>query len=1191
MKCVTCQCSAVQELVYLSFQGVKRLFNTTKDHQLVTFKEGKRYWLCKSCHKTARAALQNVSVHQLLLAHASAATLDSMLISPLLVLQRRGCLDFDGEFQVAVLSTIQSTQIPLQNPHLVLQRKQMAEHRAHASEVRHILCPTCPLMYRHGRNPLRFPGGQTGKTKPLLLANFRHPRALKAILQNAECTEPQKFKAIRVCRDCYFHLMPDEGGFGRFKFQGELIYQRTFEPGAKKKRASDLSLSLLTSAGRSRAKIGPPMTMFSERPASDQWEPASLETAQARFPLLRDPLPFANAEIADGYVDVPPDVKDFTASDLCLHIDTLLGANSIKCKGCSKVTQTVLRRQLTPTAQSTVTPEIVMACAQCGFTRIQRSIRAGATGTALSMARTEALRLATGRTGASANLEAAAAAGSSQVSRKTAQRAATFHSQQVFALSEQVMAERIAQLRTMLDEYGMNEPAPSGGTAGDAALRMTMTCPFYVALDGCYNARASNQAGWAAVSAFVVSTTTAVSTPLAVQIGTAVTADPKFTREEFQSEATAKGLEAVLVGRLIERLRAGGIRGLPLIVADQDAGVQKILSSFAWAVGVDKNHYMLGATREILNLGTKMTSVKAFGTDRLRSELIGEVREKLFESKTRINTESTAEEIQSHATTTASSPTGVDATAEFSSGRRTADNSSVLEQRAAADKAAWEALDLQESVARPLLLDLQHMSECGECLHGDLYVSAAAKHAKFSKSRQRPKATRTAPDTQYQKPSSIPPTIVVHYIKQRFVRNVYQAAHQAKGDPGALRGLLQISLQHYVGNHKDCHRLFPGGCKSTLTPFAEDSVYIHCLEALYNEFFGEVGQVVRGSVSLTVILHTNACESFNSQLHRYVEKRTSYRSRWFEGPLKRFLDLCCGESMWRELLLGATGVKLTNAQEKLYFTMEATRQYASERVKAGVDAQTKARSKSVKKDRALEAKHPDRYKGHSSSITNPELREDTLSQYDPSASISQQVIIDMAELASAPSAVLDNKASVANSGAGISACGPRRRALSSSAAPSPRQSKVARQDASSEEEDQSGTSENESEGSFQGETDSEPESTESMPGARLTYKEGVAQGWVNGNIRYMDDINGKSYFLREIFMGNCWQQFYFDALTGEMDKHEGVVQSTMALWPLPTDEEDTSKPDGNSVYSSPTPGFGAARDILESEVMDEIESQ
>ena len=929
------------------------------------------------------------------------------------------------------------------------------------------------------------------------------------------------------------------------------------------------------------------MHIFVERQASAQWSPASLQEAQTKYPLLSHPLPFANAEIADGFLKMAPDARDFTMSDVCLHIDALLGANSIKCKGCSKVTQTVLVRQLTPTAQTTVTPATVMACAQCGFTRIRRSIRVGATGTKLSLARTESLRLATGKTSVSGNLEASAAAGSIQVSEKTAQRAALFHSKQVLMLSEQVMAERIAQLRTLLDEYKLNVPIPEGGAKGPAALQMTMTCPFYVALDGCYNARASNQAGWAAVSAFLVSTTTGVSTPLAVQIGTSVTADPDYTFPQFRSDATAKGLEAVLVKRLIGRLRAGGINSLPLIVADQDAGVQKLLSSFAWAVGVDKNHYMLGATREILSLGTKMTTMKAFGTQRLRSELVGEVRQKLFEKKTGIDSSSTAEEVQTHQAPTDSTPSLAAATTESG-----CSGSSVLQLRAAADKSALEALNLQQTMSKPILLALNHMSASGKCLHNDLFVSAAEKHEKFAKSRKRPAARRTAPDTQYGTPSSIPPAIVVHYIKQRFVRNVYQAAHQAKGDPSALRKLLQISVQHYLGDHEQCHLLFPGAagaCKSTLTPFSEDSVYIECLTALYDEFFGTEGQIVRGSISLAVVLHTNACESFNSQLHRYVAKRTSYRSRWFEGPLKRFLDLSCGDCAWREMLLQDSGLCLTEAQERLYAKMEANREYASSRVKSGADAATKARGKSVKRDRAQLAKHPELYKGHSSRITNPELREDTLSQFDPVSSVSQQQEADLAHCARSPGAVLQNRAAVGASGLGVAASGSRRRRSSSSAPATQSKSKVARTDSTSEEEYGGSSTDDTSGGEYSEQSDSEQETLQPTAGADLTFTQGVAQGWVKGSVRFMDNINGKQYFLREAFLNNSWQQFYFDAVTGEIDRHEGLVQCTRATWPLPSDEEDTSKPDGTKVHSSEARGFCAAQHVLECDLLREID--
>jgi len=199
-----------------------------------------------------------------------------------------------------------------QIPHQALQRIKLADLKAHDTDIQHIECPTCPLISNSQRTLLNYASTRKGKGKPLALDGFCHKPALSAILQYAQCREPEKYSVVRVCNNCYTHLRKKEGGYARYEFRNEVIYQVPEARQSAKQRAGDPALSVLTSAGRSRARSGHPAYIFKDRKPSEHWQPLSPETARVKFPLLSNPLPFANAELADGYVKLAPDTRDFT---------------------------------------------------------------------------------------------------------------------------------------------------------------------------------------------------------------------------------------------------------------------------------------------------------------------------------------------------------------------------------------------------------------------------------------------------------------------------------------------------------------------------------------------------------------------------------------------------------------------------------------------------------------------------------------------------------------------------------------------------------------------------------------------------------------------------------------------------------------------------------------------------------------
>ena len=97
------------------------------------------------------------------------------------------------------------------------------------------------------------------------------------------------------------------------------------------------ALSVLTTAEHATARTGPLAYMFSTRKHGEHWQQFSSRTRRVKFPVPTAPLPLANAELADGYVKLAPDTKDFTMSGVYLHTDALLQVDVIKCKQCSTV--------------------------------------------------------------------------------------------------------------------------------------------------------------------------------------------------------------------------------------------------------------------------------------------------------------------------------------------------------------------------------------------------------------------------------------------------------------------------------------------------------------------------------------------------------------------------------------------------------------------------------------------------------------------------------------------------------------------------------------------------------------------------------------------------------------------------------------------------------------------------------------
>jgi hypothetical protein len=460
-------------------------------------------------------------------------------------------------------------------------------------------------------------------------------------------------------------------------------------------------------------------------------------------------------------------------------------------------------------------------------------------------------------------------------------------------------------------------------------------------------------------------------------------------------------------------------------------------------------------------------------------------------------------------------------------------------------------------------------------------LSAARKHQLFAAARQRPVSKRRAPDAEYSRPASIPPTVIVRYIKQRFVRNVYQAAALARGDPKQLPILLDVTLLHYAGDHSKCQALFPGGCKPTLTAFDSDGPYLSFLRELYREFFGEAGSIMMGSVAMVLVLHTNACEAFHSRVHSYVPKSVSFRSRWYDGPIKMFLDMASGDRAWRESCLAKSELKLSEAQLAVYGHKEVSRDQAAMRVRTGMDARTKARAKSLRSDRTAAAKAPATYLSKSSHMTRKEVRMDTLSQFDPTQHIEQQARHDVQFAISDPNAAARHAMQVSKSGSSLHKRGQKRgRPVASACAPAP----AAQTEVKSSSEDEiSGSDTSDTDrggGSLQLSSDGDSDMFLPVPGQELTYAEGKAQGWRRGNIRFIDDYEGKPYFLREAFVNDMWVQFYFEQLSGLMDTHSGQPQVTAAIWPTQDLEDDTSKPDGSLVHSSTDLGFAKANSVL-----------
>ena len=116
-----------------------------------------------------------------------------------------------------------------------------------------------------------------------------------------------------------------------------VVYQVPDARQSDYQRAGVSVLSVLTTAEHTTARIGPLACMFSTHKPGEHWQQFSPRTRRVKFPVLTAPLPSANTELADGYLKLAPDTKDFTMSGVYLHTDVLLRGDVIKCKQCSTV--------------------------------------------------------------------------------------------------------------------------------------------------------------------------------------------------------------------------------------------------------------------------------------------------------------------------------------------------------------------------------------------------------------------------------------------------------------------------------------------------------------------------------------------------------------------------------------------------------------------------------------------------------------------------------------------------------------------------------------------------------------------------------------------------------------------------------------------------------------------------------------
>jgi len=972
-------------------------------------------------------------------------------------------------------------------------------------DIRAAFCPAC-IPYRKVQRKKRIQEAAASK------ANVCHPWYLSLCNKNllellGEETRDRSLQCVDrifVCSLCYAMSRREESQ--RLESNGAEPDDAWYKFPFRKLGASGPKIDLTGVANNAKPRfrdcglVGPVVVPLDAGQGGDGAAAVSPGSGGDGAPLARRLLPemaaVSQTETVKSVYDINGNVSMFTAGDV-ENLIAFVVSNGSKCTNCQALLLPKLFGQTTEQGRRSVTQRVLLVCKHCQVAFKDRYYRANYSAAGGHAAHVAAFRLALGCTSVTQQRSGASAISDVIPTREACQRVAGFVTTKIQDLEHVVSSDLCNQVKQLLEVHDLNLPWQQK-TAEDIAA-IAANSPFFFSFDGFYNSLAGRNAQWAGATLFITSRVSGVSVQIASIAKSTVTAWAHKLPQADVILSNARGAEFLLAVLLREKLFAAGVKSLPILVCDADASVQQAFQSFAFCISIDRNHFVKAMLRSTNALGSQLSGQALHKLEGVkRSEVLQEFREAIEAGNGRASTSSrkmhqpTVDEL-------VAKPFPVHLKQEY--------------------EALWYA-PLAEGELRgiPLVEALHFVDSAGKIVNmeQDFILQRlrlfnlepeAAQEAELSESppagvaadiQESMKSSAAAQQTTQNVDSGVPSNTTSPGSKRQrsrldtksvqeiicglIRRNVLQSAAVclAKNDPSLLRQLCQIWIDHYAGKHSSCALLFPGGCTPSMAPLPVGGAALAYLTALIDSFIGEPGKTRIESIAVALALHSNACESAGASVRHYAQKNVSFRSRWKDAVYKHFLDKACGDLHWRQVLAKMHGITLTGAHIKFLQERELQRAAKAAASLSGAASRTKTSAR------------------HNSTA----LRAHT----------KKGGAMETYKCQGRPSKELFEKAlTIIRAGTKMSASG---RAAFPAAG-----SQV-------HDEDTQGLS-----GTF------EDLSTREEP--ILLHHEGQANGWLHGQLRYVDDFDGASFVAKEFYTTLGWLQIFWTA-SSRSDLLEGT---------------------------------------------------
>ena len=815
------------------------------------------------------------------------------------------------------------------------------------------------------RRPLYFTAAEqkatrTDKTPPKTLKVSGMSAALRAAIAN-ECSldTVEDYVGVAVCNQCYSRLrkMSKRAAAAAVTVEDHLAIPYT--PGSRAQESGVLTatpsavlqhLSRVAAARVTQSRVKSAMVVDTAGSGSGDEEPQYV------------PHPDLYALTRDAPIATVDDVQNL--------MNMLCGAHNLRCVGCGN--QLVLKLWGVHTkghaAVATVTPHMLLACSDeaCSHVFAGREYRGGSVqrgAKGMKAATAAALRLALGGSSSTLNLQGAAAVSAGVPSLDTVQCAAVKVTEACRAMAAVVAAEQLADLVDVLEAVNMNVDPRT--LTEDARAKFLKTCPVFASFDGFYNSLASRNAQWVGTSLCITSRATGVSVPLVVRALSTLTLSSGSLHPDVKVVANAKGAEFQSAQVTVQLCREAGVRCLPVVVADNDAKIEEAFSPIAGVTVTDRNHHLKALTKHLSKVDKGQASPVCPGLpDTLRGTVWSECREAMRgpESHAAMPSRNTGQAgadahlLPSPVSTPALHGVAPVGALDFVDGLNVEELWHKAKKRSRVSPPLLERLRLISHEGEVHSADkerlLQHLASMQreESLQREANAASQAEAEAAALAAQEPDVSIDAsggrsgavtsaaggdpvtdsvvsgPVLGSNKKTVLKPVQIRAKLMGLVSRNLLQCARRCVeegGDPTLMRGLCEVWLQHYEGDHSDCARLFPAsaggeGCRPSMAPLPKGGATMTFLRYLVDQYIGHPGFINLSASGLALMLHSNGAESFGAAVRHYVPKSLTFRRRWEDGVWKRYLDVSVGEVTWRQQIGAQLGAPLLPAAIKFW---------------------------------------------------------------------------------------------------------------------------------------------------------------------------------------------------------------------------------------------------------------------------------